>query len=61
MTYSELSRELKKGGCRLLREGSNHEVWLNREGRQFIVARHKTREVPAGTCHAILRQAGLKK
>lgn len=61
MRYSELEKELRAAGCRILREGKNHTIWYSPiTGQQFTVPRHKTQEVPKGTLENIRRAAGLK-
>ncbi len=46
MKKSELVKILKKSGCILVREGSNHEIWRNPiTGAEDIVSRSK-KEVP---------------
>lgn len=60
MKYSELKKLLKKNGCKLFREGANHEIWINTStGKKFQVPRHGTAEVPEGTLRSIKRDAGL--
>lgn len=60
MTYGEL-KQLKKSGCWILREGSNHEIWYSPiTGKQFPVGRHTKEEVPRGTLNSIKNAAGLR-
>lgn len=60
MTYGELKRRLKRIGCRLDHEGSNHEIWYSPiTGKRFPVGRHNTEEVPRGTLQSIKKDAGL--
>lgn len=60
MTYSELKRKLKKGGCGKVLEGTRHEIWHSpKTGKSFTVGRHDQQEVPTGTLKSILRDAGL--
>lgn len=60
MTYGELKRRLKKIGCYLDREGSNHEIWYSPiTDKRFPVGRHNTEEVPRGTLQSIKKDAGL--
>ena len=41
MKYSELKKLLKKNGCRMEREGANHELWYSPiTGKTFPVGRH---------------------
>lgn len=60
MRYSELEKKLKKGGCKVIREGANHSIWYSPvTGKTFPVSRHKTEEIPTGTLKSIIRDAGL--
>ncbi len=60
MKTSELLKLLKKGNCKLIRNGSRHDVWYSEvTGKQFTVPRHKA-EIPVGTLNNILRDAGLR-
>ena len=59
--YSELEKKLKAAGCRMVRAGAGHNIWVNpKTGKQFIVGRHKTQDVPIGTLKSIMRSAGLE-
>lgn len=61
MTYSELKKILKKNGCKLEREGSNHEMWYSpKTQKHFTVGRHNTQEVAAGTLRSIKKDAGIE-
>lgn len=61
MKTSELKKQIKKAGCRKIREGSSHEIWENPEtGMTFTVPRHNGQEIPTGTANSILKMAGLK-
>ena len=60
MKTQELIKLLKKGHCKLIRNGSRHDVWYSPiTQKQFIVPRHKA-EIPIGTLNHILKDAGLK-
>ena len=59
MTGNELKRILKAHGCKILREGSNHEVWVAPSGVKFTVPRHGQKEIPTGTVKGILKSAGI--
>lgn len=59
MTGNELKRILKANGCKVLREGSNHEIWVAVSGAKFTVPRHGPKEIPTGTVKAILKSAGI--
>jgi mRNA interferase HicA len=50
----DLIRHLEANGCVLLRQGANHEIWLNRRRkRRAPVPRH--RGIPKGTAKSICR------
>ncbi|MBI4264230.1 MAG: type II toxin-antitoxin system HicA family toxin [Acidobacteria bacterium] len=40
MTRRTLVRHLEQNGCRLLREGGNHSIFVGRTGRTSTVPRH---------------------
>ena len=61
MKYSELEKLLKKAGCTVHREGSNHTIWYSPiTGKTFPVGRHRSEDVRQGTLKSIKRDAGLK-
>lgn len=58
MKRQDLIRHLRERGCRLLREGRGHSVWVNPVGeRQSAVPRH--REINEYTSRAICRQLSI--
>jgi len=61
MRFSELVRLLERNGFRLIREKGSIRYYA-KEGvdRLIRVDFHGNREVPTGTCAAILKAAGLK-
>jgi len=59
MKRSELVRMLTAHGCRLLRHGANHDIWLNETtGRKAPVPRHA--EIKDSLVRMILRQLGIE-
>ena len=59
MKRSELLKLLKEHGCKMIGHGSNHDRFYNPKTKaKFIVWRHKG-EIPTGTLHTILKQAGI--
>lgn len=57
MKYRQLKQNLRRKGCYRLREGGNHEIWVNpKTGSQAPVSKHDSQEVPTGTLKSILRQ-----
>jgi len=62
MKFSELVRLLRRNGFRLIREkGSIRYYGKTGWDRLIRVDYHGSKEVPKGTCNAILRAAGLKE
>jgi len=58
MKRRELIRHLNRHGCRLLREGRGHSVWVNPANKQqSSIPRHP--EVDDYTARAICRQLGV--
>ena len=62
MKFSELIRLLEKNGFKLLREKGSIRYYSKTGWDKLIrVDFHGSKEVPTGTCQAILKAAGLKK
>ena len=62
MKFSELVRLLEENGFRLVKEkGSIRYYGKPGWNRLIRVDYHVSKEVPTGTCHAILKAAGIKK
>ncbi|MGH7371653.1 MAG: type II toxin-antitoxin system HicA family toxin [Candidatus Methylomirabilales bacterium] len=61
MTFGELVRLLERNGFKLVREkGSIRYYGKPGVDRLIRVDYHASKEVPTGTCNAILKAAGLK-
>jgi len=61
MKFSELVRPLEQSGFRLIKEkGSIRYYGKPGVDRLVRVEYHGSREVPTGTCNAILKAAGVK-
>ena len=61
MKVSEMKKLLKKHGCYLVRQGSNHEIWYSPGTKEsFLVPRHNSQELPTGTQRSILKSAGIE-
>lgn len=61
MKGSELKRKLRKAGCYLEEQGTNHEKWFSPiTQKHFWVPRHDSQEVHPKTLHKILKDAGLE-
>jgi len=58
MKRLDFEKHLKNCGCKLLREGSNHSIYLNPEnGNQSAIPRHK--EIDNLLCKNICKQLGI--
>jgi len=62
MKFSELIRILKQNGFELIKEKGSIRYYSKSGCDKLIrVDYHGSKEVPTGTCHAILKAAGLKE
>lgn len=61
MKFSELVRLLEKNGFSLVKEKGSVRYYAKTGWQTLVrVDFHGVKEVPTGTCHAILKAAGLK-
>jgi predicted RNA binding protein YcfA (HicA-like mRNA interferase family) len=61
MKFSELVKLLNKNGFRLVKEKGSIRYYGKLDCSNLVrVDYHGSREVPTGTCHAILKAAGIK-
>lgn len=62
MKFSEAVKLLEEDGFRIVKEkGSIRYYGKPDRDRLIRVDYHGSKEVPTGTCHAILKAAGIKK
>jgi len=62
MKFSELVRLLERNGFKIVREKGSIRYYAKVGLDKLIrIDYHGTREIPTGTCEAILKAAGLKK
>jgi predicted RNA binding protein YcfA (HicA-like mRNA interferase family) len=62
MKFSELVRLLERNGFKIVKEkGSIRYYGKPGLDKLIRVDYHGAKEVPTGTCHAILKAAGIKK
>jgi predicted RNA binding protein YcfA (HicA-like mRNA interferase family) len=62
MKFSELVRLLEENGFKILKEKGSIRYYEKPGWSNLIrVDYHGSKEVPKGTCHAILKGAGIKK
>ena len=61
MRFSELVRVLEEGGFRIVKQKGSIRYYGKAGWDKLIrVDYHGVKEVPTGTCHAILKASGLK-
>ena len=62
MRFGELVRLLEQNGFRLLKEKGSIRYYAKPGYPRLVrIDFHGAKEVPTGTCHAILKAAGIKK
>jgi predicted RNA binding protein YcfA (HicA-like mRNA interferase family) len=62
LKFSELVRRVEQNGFKLIKEkGSIRYYGKPGWDRLIRVDYHGAKEVPTGTCHSILKAAGIKK
>ena len=62
MKFSELVRLLEQNGFRIVKEKGSIRYYGKAGWDKLIrVDYHSSKEVPKGTCHVILKAAGIKK
>lgn len=62
MKFSELVRLLEENGFRIVKEKGSIRYYGKTGCPNLVrVDYHGSKEVPKGTCHAILKAAGIKK
>jgi predicted RNA binding protein YcfA (HicA-like mRNA interferase family) len=62
MKFSEVVRLLEKNGFSLVKEKGSIRYYSKQGHERLIrVDYHGTKEVPTGTCYAILKAAGIKE
>jgi predicted RNA binding protein YcfA (HicA-like mRNA interferase family) len=62
MKFSELVRLLEKNGFRLVKEKGSIRYYSKQGHDKLIrVDYHGSKEIPTGTCYAILKAAGIKE
>ena len=57
---NEILRKLKRAGFKERRQSGSHLVLRHEDARQTYLSMH-TGDVPTGTFHSILKQAGLSE
>lgn len=58
---SELIKILKRYGCYFVEHGKEHDKWHSVLTEKDIrLPRHRGKEIPSGTAHRILKDAGIR-
>lgn len=60
MNAKDIKRKLEKAGFVLRRTHGSHMIFTKKGFKQIIVQNHGGRDIPTGTVHQILKDAGLK-
>ena len=59
--YREIVKRLKQLGFAFDRQAAgSHELWFNPETRRYTTIPNHPGDMPEGTLHAILKQAGIE-
>ncbi len=61
LTPKELIRILKHKGFVLERSRGSHQLWLHPASQKRVIVPMHKKDLPKGTFHAILKQAGIEK
>ena len=62
MKFSELVRLLEQNGFRIVKQKGSIRYYGKPDWNNLVrVDYHGSKEVPTGTCHAILKAAGIKQ
>jgi predicted RNA binding protein YcfA (HicA-like mRNA interferase family) len=61
MRFNELVQQLEQNGFRIVKEKGSIRYYAKPGWNRLIrVDYHGSKEVPTGTCHALLKAAGIK-
>ena len=60
MTPRELRRLLEQNGFVFTRQSGSHAIFKHPASKRRVVLPIHSRDIPTGTLHAILKDAGLK-
>ncbi len=59
--YRKIIQILKKFGFEFYRQAAgSHEIWFNSKTNKYTTIPNHPGDMPEGTLHAILKQAGIK-
>jgi predicted RNA binding protein YcfA (HicA-like mRNA interferase family) len=59
--YREVTHKPKELGCSFDRQAAgSHEIWFNADTKRYTTIPNHPGDLPEGTLHAILKQAGVR-
>lgn len=59
--YRDVTRKLKELGFLFDRQAAgSHEIWFNADTKRYTTIPNHPGDLPEGTLHAILKQAGVR-
>ena len=59
--YREIARKLKELGFAFNRQAAgSHEIWFNADTKRYTTIPNHPGDLPEGTLHAIVKQAGVR-
>ncbi|HYX08461.1 MAG TPA: type II toxin-antitoxin system HicA family toxin [Bacteroidales bacterium] len=61
LTPKDIVKILKRKGFILDRSRGSHQIWLHPDSSKRVVVPMHKKDLPAGTLHSILKQAGIDK
>jgi predicted RNA binding protein YcfA (HicA-like mRNA interferase family) len=61
LTPKELVKLLEQNGFVFDRSKGSHQIYFNQEKKLRVVVPMHNKDLPTGTLHAILKQAGIDK
>ncbi len=61
LTPKEIIRMLEKKGFILDRSSGSHQIFMLPDGSKRVIAPLHKKDLPKGTLHSILKQAGIDK
>jgi len=61
MKLADLERHLRRHGCILYREGSDHSVWRHEANRKIASVPRPREIIKEGTVRAICKQLGVSR
>jgi predicted RNA binding protein YcfA (HicA-like mRNA interferase family) len=61
LTPKDVIKILRQKGFVLDRSRGSHQIWIHPESRRRAIVPMHNKDIPIGTLHAILKQAGIDR